>query len=437
MSKHKLIEQLGSRRTDWPAWLAGLQTEAADALTQTGLPHKKVERWRFTPLRPLTSGEFVRAGAEPDTGSWRHVLDEQLGDIGDSWIIPMVDGAVLAAPKPAPAGVRVSRLRDAIAARPALMEQYLGRIAPAQHFAALNAALFADGLVIEIDAGAVIDKPIHIVSLAASGSDDTVCYPRALVIAQPRAQVQLIETHLAAAPSARSLANPVTEVAVGDGAHVDHVRVHMGSERSYNVGMLAARVGRDGVYRSRLAAFGGTLTRVDVQIDLADLGAETSVDGIYHAGRGEHVDFSLRIDHKAPRCTSNINYRGILDANGEAVWDGMTVVHRGAQHTVAHQQNRNLLLSDDASVNTKPHLEIDTDDLVASHGATVGSLDDQQLFYLRSRGLEHDQARAALTYAFVQELLDGVGPQVLRGRLGALLRERLPAGDTIGEICHE
>jgi len=430
----KLIDQLGVTQDGWPAWLQGLQSDAAAALRETGLPHKRVEGWRFTPLRPLTSGEFAPAEQAPNLDRWQHVYDQYLANTGKAWIVPVVNGTLLPSPTEAPAGVRVSSLRDALAAQPDLIKSHLGGVAAVEHFAALNAALFSDGLVIEVDRGAAVDTPVHIVHVTEAGSEDTVCYPRVLVIAQPNARVRVIESYLVAESANKSVTNPVTEVVVEQDAHVDHVRIQVGTKSSSHVAALAAKVGRSGVYASRVVTLGGALCRLDLRVDLAGIGGETIMDGVYYAGKGEHVDHRTYVDHQVPQCTSSENYRGILDGNGHAVWDGMAVVRRGAIKTAAHQQNRNLLLSDDATVNTKPHLEIDTDDLVASHGATVGALDQEQLFYLRSRGLEETQARAALTYAFVQELLDGVPHEQLASRIGAHLRDRLPGGDTIGEF---
>jgi Fe-S cluster assembly protein SufD len=167
---------------------------------------------------------------------------------------------------------------------------------------------------------------------------------------------------------------------------------------------------------------------------LAGEGAECELDGLYHANGREFVDNHTRVDHAVPRCSSRESYRGIVDGAGHAVWDGTAIVRRGASQTVAHQENRNLLLSLEATINTKPHLEIDTDELVASHGATVGALDDNQLFYLRTRGVELEQARAVLTYGFVQAIVDEVSHAPIAAWLGAVLRSRLPNGAAIEEL---
>ncbi|HET6611538.1 MAG TPA: Fe-S cluster assembly protein SufD, partial [Kofleriaceae bacterium] len=222
---------------------------------------------------------------------------------------------------------------------------------------------------------------------------------------------------------------PVTEVAVGDDASLEHVRVTLGQESGFHVAALAATQGRQSRYLSRVITRGGPLSRVDVRATLAGEGGECELLGFYHATGHDHVDHPTLIEHAAPYATSREIYRGIADGRGSAVFDGTIVVRPGAIKTNAHQENRNLVLSDDASVNTKPHLEIDTDDVVCSHGATIGALDPEALSYLRIRGIGESQARAMLTAAFVRQILDGVSGAAIRRRLAAELAPKLALGE--------
>ena len=183
-----------------------------------------------------------------------------------------------------------------------------------------------------------------------------------------------------------------------------------------------------------MVTLGGALLRFDVRVLLQGQGAECQLNGAYLVDGNDHVDHHTLVEHQAPRCRSNQTYRGIASGHGTAVFDGIVLVHRGAQKTEAHQENRNLLLSETATVHTKPHLEIDTDDVVCSHGATVGSLDESQLFYLRTRAIPEKLARAMLTYAFIERVVDEVGHEPTRDRLREAVLDRIPEGQTIREV---
>jgi Fe-S cluster assembly protein SufD len=213
------------------------------------------------------------------------------------------------------------------------------------------------------------------------------------------------------------------------------VRIELGSKPASALAAIAVRQGRDSRYRSRVFTLGGGLTRVDLRVALEEEGGDCSLDGLYLATAGALVDHHTRIVHASPRCTSRERYKGILDGDGVAVFDGTIVVDRGASGTEAHQENRNLLLSNDAVVHAKPHLEIDTDDVRCSHGATVGRLDPEQLFYLRSRGIDPEVARSLLTYAFAREMVATVTRADLRELLEELVATQLPSGRAARELA--
>lgn len=433
MSARGLLEDLSARvPRQGPAWLAGLRGSAADALQSRGLPTPKHEAWRFTSLRGVVDRPFADAAgpASGELAPLRAWIDDALGADHTARVLVAGGRPQLHGGPALPAGVEVAALRQAPQALLRAAEPVLGRIARVEDFAALNAALFDDALLVRVTAGARPERPLHVVQVGAAGDAATAAYPRILVVVEPGAELRLVETALAQ-PGAPQLASAVTEIAVGRGASVEHVRVHRGAPEAYQVAHVAVRQDQDSAYRSRVVTLGGALTRLDLDVTLAEPGASCRLDGVYHAGRGEQVAHHTVIDHRAPRCDSNERYRGIVDQTGHAVFDGTIVVRPGAQHTAAHQENRNLLLADDAVVHTKPHLRIDADDVSCSHGATVGSLDDAQLFYLRARGVGEDQARAILTYAFVRELLDEISHEPLARLLAAAVRARLPHGDTL------
>ncbi len=430
-----LLDQLPAHvRGDGPSWLVGLRESGAAALRETGFPHRKVESWRFTSVRSLTGVAFV-APPSQDIDVASAECARQLGEAAaksPALRVLMVDGRPVIRGA-VPAGIEILSLADAIAQRPAWLRQHLGTLVKSEYFAAMNAAVLGDGVVVHVTARAAVEQPIHVVHVAGAGAAPSVSYPRVLIVADEASSARVAELYLAHAGE-KNLTSAVTEVFVGPGAHLDHARVLLGNDTSYHVAKLAVRQDRASVYASHVATLGGRLSRLEIDVLLDGEGADCTLDGMYHVDGRDHVDHQTRIEHAKPRCTSNETYRGIADGAGQAVFNGIVVVGRDAPGTVAHQQNRNLLLSDDAGVHTKPHLEIDTDDVVCSHGATIGALDETQLFYLRSRGVGERTARAALTYAFVQSMVERIPDEALARRIGELIRARLPEGDTVSEL---
>ena len=391
-------------RADGPAWLAALRRDAAARLRETGFPTRKTEAWRFTPVKPVTSVPFETPARDGAAAGWT-----------------------------VRSGPDVRPLREVLERDPESVAEHLGKLAAPEHFAALNAALFHDGLVVVIPEGARLDTPIELEHAGVPGAGPTAAYPRVLVIAGARSEATLVETYLVR-EGEKHLTNAVTEVVLGEDAKLDHTRVHEGAQNGFHLGTLAVRQGRSSRYASHVVTLGGALTRLDLGVELAGEGAECTLDGVYHVRGDDHVDHQTRIDHAKPHCTSHESYRGVLDGRGHAVFNGIIVVRRDAQRTSAHQENRNLLLSDDAVIHTKPHLEIDADDVKCGHGATIGALDETALFYLRTRGISEDEARDILTFAFVQALLDRIPHAPVRTRLARALLARLPNGDRIEEL---
>jgi Fe-S cluster assembly protein SufD len=412
-----------------PAWLEPLRRAGADAIRATGLPGKHDEAWRFTSVRELGRPAYELAAAADGDARLRALADERFGDDG-THRVSVVDGRP-SAPSALPEGLEVLGLAEALERGEGLVRAHLGKHAGTEFFAGLNAAMFHDGVVVRVARGRTIEQPLHLVHLAERGERDVVAHPRLVVVVEAGAELRLVESFLGPVGegAGRHLTNVVSEIVLEQGARLDHVLVHEGVDR--HVARVAVQQDGGSVYRSRVFTFGGSLLRLDVEATLAGEGASAELDGVYHVAGEDHVDHQLRVVHRAPRCTSRQVYRGVLDGAGEAVFDGTTVVERGAQRTEAHQENRNLLLSDAATVNTKPHLRIDADDVMCSHGATVGSLDAEQLFYLRARGVPEALARAMLTFAFLRALLEGIPHEPTRERLTHALLERLPEGERI------
>ncbi len=379
---------LDTSRTAPGKGVAPLRSAAKAALEASGLPGRKTEAWRFTSVRDLTT-----ADATPAQGGL--VVD--------------------AAP-----GVDVHRLQGEL---PADVAGWLAAVEPTlpnAHFVALNGVL-ADELVVLHAQGHVV-APVTVTHHGAG--EGSVSTPRLLVVLEPNAELTLVERF---GGSSKGLTNAVTQVRLGANAGLRHIRVHDVAQASL-IGALGVAQERDSRYRSLVVSLGGRLARLDLRVRLEGAGSRCDLDGLYHVDGQDHVDHHLRVEHHAPHATSTQTYRGVLDGRGVAVFDGQAQVTRTGPGAEAHQQNRNLLLSEGARAHTKPHLEIDHDEVVASHGATVGSLDEDALFYLRARGVPREDARTILVHAFLRELLESA-PTPLRDELAAALRERLPRGE--------
>jgi Fe-S cluster assembly protein SufD len=396
--RQTLLQSIPASFDTGPEWLCALRGRAAEALREQGLPTKKTEAWRFTPVRSVVDAEFSRE-----------------------------DGGVPSLVSSIPDGVTARSLRQVLQTEPELLEGRLDLGGAPTHFAALNTALFSDGLWIDVQAGTVVEAPIELAHGVPTSSQPGVAYPRVLVTVGDNAELTLIETY--AGNEVGQLTNSVVEVDLGRNAKMTHVRVH--ENAGLQVGRVDARQDANSSYRSTVVTLGGALLRFDVRCLLQGKGAECQLDGAYLVDGDDHVDHHTRVEHQASNCRSQQTYRGIASGKATAVFDGIVVVHRDAQKTEAHQENRNLLLSDTATVHTKPHLEIDADDVICSHGATVGSLDEDQLFYLRTRGIPKDLARAMLIYAFLESIVDRVRHEPTRTRMREALLTRIPHGAEI------
>ena len=416
------LSAMASRPRGGPPWLEARRAEAASRFDATGFPGSNDEAFRFTELSrvlrvPYTPLSGRRVPSPLDGLAVRRVRID--------------NGRVDADGLGEGAGLEVRRVSEVLAHEPGLLEPYLARLAASDNgLVAQNTALFEDGVLVVARARGKAG-PLHLAFSGAAGSP-AFATPRVVIVVERGSQLEVVESH---ASDGDYLESSVTEVFVGEGAHVDHVRVELGSERAAALATVAVRQERDSRYRSQVVSFGGKLARVDLRVELAEPGAECSLDGLFLADGRTLLDHHTRVVHASPRCTSRQRYKGIADGHGVGVFDGTVVVQSGASGTEAHQENRNLLLSNDAVVHAKPHLEIDTDDVRCSHGATVGRLDPEQLFYLRSRGIDASVARSLLTYAFAREVVSAVNRADLRKVLEELVATRLPSGRAAKELA--
>lgn len=409
--------------TAGPEWMGRLRRAAYERFSALGFPTTKDEEWKYTNVSPISKTAFARApldGFRP--------RGEDLPDLSCGARLVFVNGRF--APElstlGAEDGVQVYSLAAALKDGRAAVEAHLARYASfeKQAFVALNTALAEDGALVEIGKDAALERPVHLVFWTSAGEAPVAVHPRVLILAARGSQAAVIE-HYLGTPGTRYFTNAVTEAVLGPGAVLDHNRIQDESELAYHVATFQAVQDRDSVLRSHNVAFGASLSRNDINSVLDAEGAEAVLNGLFLVDGDRHADFHTLLDHAKPHCTSHELYKGILDGRGVGVFNGKIIVRKDAQKTNAIQSNRNLLLSPDAVINTKPQLEIFADDVRCTHGATVGQMDREALFYLRSRGIPAAAAREMLTLAFAGEVLDEMRWEPLKERLTAELHQIL------------
>ena len=333
------------------------------------------------------------------------------------------------------AGVTVESLAEVLRTAPELAELQLGHHADcADHpLVALNTAFIQHGAFVCVKAGTVVEQPIHLLHVWTAAERPFAAHPRHLIVAGPLSQVKIVETYFGLDDNI-CFTNAVTEIVLDDGAIVDHCKLQRDGPSAFHMSTVQARQHRGSTFHSHLISLGGRLARQETNTRLADEGCHCELDGLYLARGQQHMDSRTRIDHLKPRCTSREWYKGILDDRAHGVFNGQIHVHQDAQKTDAKQTNQTLLLSENATINTKPQLEIYADDVRCTHGATVGQLDDEALFYLRSRGIALEHARNLLIYAFANEVLDRIRVPSVRAVLEkTLLAARSLPGETAWE----
>ncbi|MBI2969530.1 MAG: Fe-S cluster assembly protein SufD [Gammaproteobacteria bacterium] len=420
-----------------PTWLAERRRTGMDSVRATGFPTARLEDWKYTDVRPITSRSFRAADASLD-GVDRAVVDPlRFGELERHELV-FVHGhhaAELCRPGHLPTGINLGSLRDAVARGHPVPERHLARseAAGSNPFVALNTALMRDGAFVSLADGAMLETPIHLLFLSGHCDDPVASFPRNLIVLGRNARATVIE-HYWGRDDTRYFSDAVTEVVLGPGATLEHYKLQQEGKQGFHVGTLSVRQERDSRLESHSISLGGALVRSEIHTRLAAEGAAAELNGLYLAGGRQHVDNHTRIDHEQPRTRSSENYRGVLDGWARAVFNGKVIVHKDAQKADAHQSNANLLLSGHAEVDTKPELEIYADDVKCSHGATVGQLDQNMLFYLRTRAIPADAARSLLTFAFADDVIRRIRLAPIRSRLERSVAGRLPDAELIREF---
>jgi Fe-S cluster assembly protein SufD len=406
-------------------WLRDLRMKARAEFDKLGFPTTRDEGWKYTNVAPLLRQPFaLSTGTAAVASALSNLLIAP-----DAPRLVFVDGHFRSDLSRVP--VYVSSLSEALNRSAEALEPYLGSVAPtANHaFAALNTAFVLDGAYIRLPAGVAVEQPIHLIYLSSA---EALAQPHALIVAEAGSQATVIEHYLPLSEG-RHWTNAVTEIVLEPGAAVEHYRVQQQGAQAYHIGGVYVRQGRESRFTSHAVDLGGAFVRNDLQTVVAE-GATCELNGLYIADGRQHVDNHTVIDHVAPRGTSRELYKGVLAGRARAVFNGRVVIQKDAQHIDAHQLNNNLLLSDDVEIDTKPEFEIYADDVKCGHGASVGQLDTDSLFYLRSRAIDETAARDLLTYAFADDIVARFRIAPLRVALEQALKARLLQGRELMEL---
>ncbi|GMV88219.1 MAG: Fe-S cluster assembly protein SufD [Chthonomonas sp.] len=400
-----------------PEWLQRLRDEGRSAFLRIGIPTSKHEEWKYTNLRDLAELEFTDAPQNAPASPWDGT-ESEAGATFENGRLVRWQGAK---------GVTIEPIAECIANDCPGVREHLGQYArPTEHpFVALNTAVFEHGVVVRIAKDAQVEKPIHLRFVNGAADRPYVTNPRVLVVAERGSEAFILESHYG---EGVYFANPVFEVKVEENAHLEHVKVQQESSEAFHIATIEGHQEANSVYHTVSASFGARLSRNDWNVYLNGQNVETRLYGAY-VGMGEQVsDQHTRLDHAQPNCNSFEVYKGILGDRASGVFNGKIFVHQDAQKTDAKQTNQALLLSPTATIDTKPQLEIYADDVKCTHGATVGQLEEEALFYLRARGIPFDVARSLLTYAFASEVLDHITHEQVRDQVERALYEKLGGG---------
>jgi Fe-S cluster assembly protein SufD len=420
-------EALRKRRVGEPAWLIQLREDAWAEFRSKGLPTTHDEDWRFTNVSALERLAFER-GAKNESAVSPEEL-EALRIANTACRLVFVNGHFspsLSDVRELPGGLAVGGLSDAVEAERAGVDAHLCRYADNERdpFVALNTALWEDGAYVRVERGANVEQPVHLLYLTTAHDAPVMTHPRTLVIAAATSRVAVIEEYVSIGDGA-TFSNSVTELVAGQDSVVGHFLVERENLESFNFSTLRIEQERSANVDSHSILLGGGLVRNNVHPVLDGEGAECLINGLFLGTGRQHLDNFMLVEHAKPNCSSRQFYNGILDEQSRGVFHGRIVVHKDAQHTDAKQTNRNLLLSDDARIDTKPQLEIYADDVKCTHGATIGQIEEEALFYLRSRGLGETDARNLLLLAFAAECLDRMREAPAREFVATLIRGRL------------
>ena len=412
-------------------WVRPIRRQAIEWFKELGFPtaRRGNEKWKYTSVVPVANATFEYPFQPTSEEPKRTDL---IGCVPwhPQWIsLVFVDGRyseALSTPH-RENGVRVSNLAEVVRDDGAVAREHLSHHAHVEDdaFVALNTAFLKDGAFVHVPDGDFPLSTVHLLYLTTDRTAPVASYPRSLVIAGRDSRLKVIESHVSLS-DASHFTDAVTEIVLGDGAQVEHYKVLVDSPEAFHVGVTRVDQGQDSVYSSLSFARGASLARNDLQVTLDAPGSACHLKGLYMTSGDQHIDNYINVDHAQPHTTSRLYYKGILDGSSKAVFGGTVLVRQDAQKADSQQSDKNLLLSEQAEVDSKPSLLIYADDVKCSHGATAGNIDEDTLFYMRSRGLDLDAASRLLIHGFAAEIIDAVEIEGLRAYLERLTLESLP-----------
>ena len=392
-------------------WLEEQRLKALSQFAEQGFPSSHEEEWRYTNVSAIEKKKF-----SPTINKTKNLVDIEwlkLYQLQEAWSVVLVDGhfsAELSSLEDLPVDVLVMGMADALQKLPETLENYINQSVNIDEnsFIAFNTAWFTDGLFVSVNAKRILEKPIQVLHVATQ--QDVLAATRTVIILDKMAEASIIETYVGYDNA--YLSSTVTEVFVGQNAHLTLYKMQCESEKAYHFGGIYVKQDRDAHFTHHNFAFGALLARSDIHTDL-DHASECELNGLYLGVKRQHIDSHTRINHIKPHGISRELYKGVLDDRARGVFQGRVIVAKDAQQTDSQMNNRNLLLSDDAEADSKPQLEIYADDVKCGHGVTVGQLDEKSIFYLQSRCIDEEVARNILTFAFANEMVDRIKIKVL------------------------
>jgi Fe-S cluster assembly protein SufD len=400
-------------------WFAALRRAGADRFASVGFPTTREEEWRLTNVAPIAKTTFAPASVKIGPEAMELARQSSFGADAAAELV-FVNGhyaASLSHPGKLPRGITAAAIAPMLGGDDSLLQRQLGRVADisANPFVALNTGSLRDGAVVHVGKSAVAAAPIHLLFISTGSSEPTQSFPRTLIVADEGSAATVVESFIGG-PGVHFTA-AVTEIAAADGCRIDYNRVQFGGADAYAISALSARLGRASQFISHAATLGGKLTRNDLTVALAGEGADATLNGLVLVGKDQHCDNHTLLDHAAAHCPSHELYKHVLGGNATCVFKGKILVRPDSQKTDSKQTSKSLLLSDDAQMNSQPALEIYADDVKCTHGSTTGPVDEEMVFYLRSRGVGLEAARHLLTYAFAADITRRIKVEPVRRRL--------------------
>lgn len=424
------FQQATSLRHDEPVWLREFRETSLARFNEIGFPTINEEEWKYTNVASIVRSDFAPVIQANGTSLTKERLQAWAYDEAPARLV-FVNGVFrpdLSNASALPDTVTAVDLKDAAAKQEfatAIRETFERGGAALNGFVALNNALFAGGLFLKLQRNATVETPIHLLFVTEAVNDGPLAAsPRVVVHADANSSATIVESY-ATAGDAAYLTNVVIDFQVEDSARIRHYKVQRESAAGFHIATTNASLGAKALYETTSINLGAAISRHNIDVVMNHEGAECAVDGLYMVEGSQHTDTHSVIDHRQPHCTSRQLYKGILDGKSRAVFNGKVFVRHGAQQTDAQQTNKNLLLSNDAQIDTKPQLEIYADDVKCTHGAAIGQLEEDELFYLESRGINPALARNMLTYGFAEEVIEKIKIDSIKRELDEAVLNRL------------